>query len=147
MNSQTIFCVSTANNKLFTDNYRNIFTNKLPQPIANSYYQKICLNSLHFEKTLRTIGKYDKPMFILFTINYDDIIDDLEHFNSNQSLNLIHNYLIHKYEIDVKSESCCKPKSIQCVLSELIKLGRSSVSMFKKPEELEIVVIVQCAPW
>ena len=57
MSNKTIFRVSTANSDLFKNNFRNSFTNPLPQFSEKSFNYKMSLGSIHLEKTSRTIGR------------------------------------------------------------------------------------------
>ena len=57
MLNKTLFCVSTANSDLFKDNYRNSFTNHVPQFIDKSYNYKMSLGSIHLEKSFYSVVK------------------------------------------------------------------------------------------
>ena len=95
MSNKTLFCVSTANTNLFKDNFRNSFTNYLPQITEKSLNYKLCLGSIHLEKSFRTIGKMNS-IFLFFTLKYNDI-DEKYQDHSNYNPVTIHKHFLHKF--------------------------------------------------
>ena len=65
---------------MFTNNFRNSFTNQLPYFQEKRSDYGMSLGLIHIEKTFRTIGR-DEKCFLLLQINYSDL--DVNKFNSN----------------------------------------------------------------
>ena len=98
MLNKTLFCVSTANSELFKDNYRNSFTNHVPQFIDKSYNYKMSLGSIHLEKSFRTIGR-DDVLFLLIHIDYNYLKSKYQD-ESDFIPNTIHDHFLHKFTIN-----------------------------------------------
>ena len=106
MTNKTIFCVSTANSDLFKDNFRNSFSNHLPQFSDKSFNYKMSLGSIHLEKSFRTIGR-NETFFLLIHLNYShleskyqDESDYKDYFQTTFSPNTIHEHFLNKFSIN-----------------------------------------------
>ena len=103
MENKTLFCVSTANSDLFKDNYRNSFTNHVPQFTDKSFNYKMSLGSIHIEKSFRTIGR-DDILFLLVHLDYNHLKSKYQD-ESDYIPNTIHNHYLHKFTINRKDFS------------------------------------------
>ena len=113
MEDKTIFAVSSVDNNLFRDNYRNSFANHFPHLQETSSNYKMCLASIDLEKLFRTIGR-NETFFILLNFKYNTLDPNYWRGGSYyfKDINRYNDKTIHKYmafeiptKIDPSNES------------------------------------------
>ena len=102
--NKTVICASNANTNLFDENYRNSFTNYFPHS-KFAFNQKMCLASIHIEKSFRTIGK-NTTLFLLFNLEtkfLGVILDNkLTWFYHSAPFNVLVSFTLHNITLHPK---------------------------------------------
>ena len=150
MTSKTLFCVSTANSDLFKDNFRNTFTNHLPQFPDKSFNYKMSLGSIHLEKSFRTIGR-NEIIFLLFNLHYNELESKYQD-ESDYIPNTIHKHFLHKFIKDQKEMVelviILRPgryrntfELVDTLNYDLTQLGVNEYILFKQPDDKNKVTL------